>query len=337
MSLKDIISPIDNAKLKTKIMTEYPDNGKKVAIIGAGPGGLSAAYYLRSMGYGVTIYEAKEKAGGMIRYGVPEYRMPYDQLDKDIETILNMGCEIKYNSKVGKNIYFKDIYDNFEAVFFSTGLNIPYKLEVEGENLPGVIDGLDLLDRVTMGEDPNIGKRVAVIGGGNVAMDAARTAKRFGSEVTVLYRRREEDMPADDEEIHEAHDENIVFITQAIPIKLTRSDNLLKLTWNKAEMVDQGEGKRPKPMAIEGDIHIIEIDNLITAIGQGADYSFLGEDIEAKLKFKRYKVITEQNGQTSLSKVFSGGDIVNSTADAISAIADGHRSAKGIDQFLNRN
>ena len=122
--------------------------GKKVAIIGAGPGGLSAAYYLRSMGYSVTIYEAREKAGGMVRYGVPEYRMPYDQLDKDINTILATGVELKLHKKIGMDIDFDLIYNNFDAVFFSTGLEVPYKLEVLGEDLPGVIAGLQVLDRV---------------------------------------------------------------------------------------------------------------------------------------------------------------------------------------------
>ena len=187
------------------------------------------------------------------------------------------------------------------------------------------------------GEDPGLGEKVVVIGGGNVAMDAARTARRYGSVVTVLYRRREIDMPADDEEIHDAHLEGIEFITQAIPIKLERKDDKLSLIWNKAEMVEQPDGGRPKPVAIEGEIHDLRIDNLITAIGQGADYSFLGDDIASQIKYKRYKIITNNKKQTSLPKVFAGGDIVNNTADAISAIADGHTAAKGIHDYLSRN
>jgi glutamate synthase (NADPH) small chain len=332
-----LIDQIDQSELKQKIISDYPENGKKVAIIGSGPGGLSAAYYLRKLGYRIKIFESEEKAGGMIRYGVPEYRMPYDQLDKDIETILNLGIEIEYNRKVGADLDFRKVYDDFDAVFFSTGLTVPYKLEIEGEDLNGVLDGLDILEKVTRGIKLELGKKVAVIGGGNVAMDAARTARRLGADVTLLYRRREEDMPADAEEIQESHNEGVKFITQAIPVKLEKAGDQLKLIWNKAEMVDQGAGKRPRPVPIEDEIHELKMDNLISAIGQGPDYSFLGEDISNKLKFHRYKVITNEYGQTSLLKIFAGGDIVNSTADAISAIADGHKAAKGIDNFLNRN
>jgi len=141
-------------------------------------------------------------------------------------------------------------------------------------------------------------------------------------------------MPADAEEIHESHIEGIKFITQAIPVKLEKCDNKLKIIWNKAEMIDQKDGNRPRPVAIEGEIHEIIIDNLITAIGQGPDYSFLDEKLSKKIKFNRYKVITDKYGQTSLPKVFAGGDIVNDTADAISAIADGHKAAKGINDFI---
>jgi NADPH-dependent glutamate synthase beta subunit-like oxidoreductase len=143
-------------------------------------------------------------------------------------------------------------------------------------------------------------------------------------------------MPADEEEIREAHLEGIEFITQAIPVKIEAENKKLAIIWNKAEMVDQGEGRRPKPVALEGDIHKLYVDNLITAIGQGADFSFLGEDIGAKIKFERYQILTDDFGQTSEPKIFAGGDIANKTADAISAIADGYKAAKGINNFLKK-
>jgi len=329
-----IIDQIPKDEMKEILQREAPAKNKKIAIIGAGPGGLSAAYYLVTAGYDVTIYERNEKAGGMIRYGVPEYRMPYDQLDKDIDYILSLGVKIHYKTSVGKDVKFDELYNKYDALFFSTGLDDPYKIGIDGEELPHVIAGLELLEDVTLGKIPDLGKKVAVIGGGNVAMDAARTSGRLGTEVTILYRRREEDMPADEEEIHEAHEENIEFITQAIPLKIEKGTKTnLVMTWNKAKMVPQEKG-RPKPVIIEGDIHTIEVDTVIAAIGQGPNYSFLPDDISKKIQFKRNKVVTSEFRQTAVPKIFAGGDTVNSTADAISAIADGHLAAKGIDKFL---
>jgi len=312
--------------------------GKKIAIIGAGPGGLSAAYYLVGFGYDVTVFEAREKAGGMLRYGIPEYRLPYDQLDKDINFIKNLGVKILFNTPVGEKISFDKLIKDFDAVFFSTGLTIPYSIGIEGEDNPGVIPALDILDDVTKGKDPGIGKKVAVIGGGNTAMDAARTSKRLGSDVTIFYRRREIDMPADIEEIEEAKEEGITIIPQSIPIKIEKGDKgKLKFVWGKAEMVDQGPGKRPSPILIEDEIYTEEVDTIIPAIGQQADYNFIPKEIAEKLQFERGRVKTNAFGQTDLPNVFVGGDMVNKTADAISAIADGHRAAKGIDRFLNKD
>jgi glutamate synthase (NADPH/NADH) small chain len=332
-----IIDQVPKAEMKNILNEQFEENSKKIAIIGAGPGGLSAAYYLRTAGYQVTIYESNEKAGGMIRYGVPEYRMPYDQLDKDIDYIKDLGVEIITGKKVGKEINYADLDSRFDAIFFSTGLNIPYKMEIPGENNAKVISGLYLLDEVTNGNKPDLGQHVAVIGGGNVAMDAARTARRLGSEVTIIYRRREQDMPADLEEIEEAHAEDIEFITAAIPVKIEEQQDRLLFTWNKAELKKVKGASRPKPIPIEGALKSLEIDTLISAIGQGADYSFLPDKIADKLEFKKYKVKTSEYGQTNISKLFAGGDIVNRTADAISAIADGHKAAKGIDIFLSRD
>ncbi len=271
----------------------------------------------------------------MIRYGVPEYRMPYEQLDKDINYILSHNMIINYNTKVGKDLLFDSICKDFDAVLFSTGLDYPYKMEIIGEDLPDVIPGLQILKDVTNEIIPDIGKKVVVIGGGNVAMDSARTSRRLGAEVTILYRRREEDMPVDKEEILESHEENIEFITQAIPLKIEKGNKYrLKLIWNKAKMEHRKSG-RPVPVIIEGDIHTIETDTIISAIGQGPDYSFLSENYDKKLKFRKNKVLINEFGQTSVNKIFACGDTVNSTADAISAIADGHRAA-GIDRFLQQ-
>ena len=330
-----IADQIPLSKYQEILAEETKPNGKKVAIIGAGPGGLTAAYYMAQLGYDLTVYEANEHGGGMLRYGIPEYRLPYDQLDKDIQYIESLDVKIAYNSPVGKDMPFEQLMQNYDAIFFSTGLSLPYKIGIEGEEHPNVVSGLEVLDDATKGKKPNIGKSVAVIGGGNVAMDAARTALRYGAEVTIIYRRREVDMPADEEEIHDAKLENVAFITQAIPLRIEDAENdQVKFIWNKAEMIDDGPGRRPKPVPLEGEVVTTVVDTVIAAIGQDGDFTFLSKDVEDKIDFKWGKVLTDEFCQTGEPKVFAGGDIVNRTADAISAIADGHRAAKGIDRFL---
>lgn len=312
-----------------------PENGKKIAVIGSGPGGMSAAYYLRLLGYGVTLYDANEKAGGMLRYGIPEYRLPYDQVDKDVEYIRSLGVDIRQNTRVGVDVDFQTLYDQNDALFFSTGLQDPWGLDMAGEDLKGVQSGLDILDEVTQGKTPDLGSSVVVIGGGNVAMDAARTSRRYGAEVTILYRRREEDMPCDDEEIHEAKGEGCLLVTQAIPLRVEKGDQTrLRLFWGRAEMVPDEKGGRPRPVLIEGSDEITECDTLVAAIGQKADYRFIPEGIAEHLVFEKGMVQINEFRQTGDKKIFAGGDIANRKRNAISAIADGHSAAKGIDIFL---
>ena len=309
--------------------------GKKVAIIGAGPGGLGAAYYLALMGYEVEIYEANDNAGGMLRYGVPEYRLPYDQLDKDVEYIKSLGVKFNFNSPIGDKLTVNKLLDDFDAVFISTGLPEAWKLGIDGEENEGVVTGVKMLDDVTYGRNPKIGKEVVVIGGGNVAMDSARTSLRLGAKVTILYRRRIVDMPADDEEIKEAQEENVTMIPQAIPLRVEKLESgRLNIVYGKAKMVDQGPNKRPKPVLIEGKEYTIEADNLILAIGQTTDLTYLPKDIHDKIATKKGKIEVDKNMMTKVEGLFAGGDMVNNVADAISAIADGHRAARGIDRFL---
>jgi len=337
--LKRYISDSVEAEQYQKILqSEITSQNKSIAIIGAGAGGLSAAYYLLKSGYQVEIFEAKQAAGGMLRYGIPEYRLPYDALDKDINYIISLGAKLQLNTKIGKDISFDDLYNKFSSVFISTGLFEPNRLAIDGEDLPGVINGLDFLDDITLGKKIQLGKNVLVIGGGNVAMDAARTARRLGAEVTVLYRRREEDMPADKEEISDAYDEGIKFFFQAIPMKIEKTaDNRLNFIWGKAEMVDQGNGKRPIPVMIEGSKETIIADTVISAVGQGTNFHWMEGQAIANIKFGKWNITADRWGKSSDPKVFVGGDILNSVADAISAIADGHRSARAIDSFLQGN
>jgi len=312
-----------------------PANGKTIGIVGAGPSGLTAAYYLALRGYDVTIYEANAKAGGMTMYGIPKYRFPLDSLDKQIEYIEKIGVKINYNTRVGKDISFDKIYRENDAVFMGVGFPKAWTLGIDGEEAEGSMQAVNYLHMINAGEEVEIGNKVAVIGGGNVAIDAARVSARMGADVTILYRRRVEDMPADWEEIEGAEDEGINIVPQAIPIKVHTDKNgkIESVEYLKAKMVEDDKGGRPKPVAIEGSNTILPVTALMGAIGQQGDYSFL-ESYTEKIKEERGRFVVNEMQQTSDPKVFAGGDAVNRTADAISAIADGFRAVKGIEEYL---
>lgn len=334
--LKRYLTDCVEAKDYQEILdSEISKNNLRIGIIGSGPGGLSAAYYLAKLGYEIEIFEKSSAAGGMLRYGIPEYRLPYDKIDKDIDFILSLGVKIHYNTCVGKDISFDEIYQRNQAVFISTGLFEPYRIGIQGEENDAVISGLKLLSDVTEGLEVKLGKHVVVVGGGNVAMDAARTARRLGSDVTVLYRRRNEDMPADREEIEEALEEDVRFIYQAIPLEITKADaGRLNFWWGKAEMVIQEGSRRPQPILIEGSKELLVADTIISAIGQGMNFTWMDGEASAKIKFGKWNIEADRWGRSTDQKVFIGGDMFNKTADAISAIADGHRSARAIDKLL---
>jgi glutamate synthase (NADPH/NADH) small chain len=312
------------------------DSGKRVAVIGAGPGGLSAAYYLRLQGHAVVVYESQARAGGMLRYGVPSYRLPDAQLDKDIDYILSLGVEIHYKTRVGRDIAFDRLLEDYDALFLSTGLSAPYGMRIKGEDHPRVLSGLQILDDVANGRDPGIGKRVAVIGGGNVAMDAARVSRRLGAEVDILYRRRIEDMPADPEEIHESQAEGCRIVIQAIPVEISAAERpeQVLIRWGEAEMVDDPRGGRPKPVLMEDRMHEDCYDCIISAIGQGSELGFIPAEQQEQMEVQWGKFSPAEYQHTGLAKVFAGGDVANRTADAISAIEDGHHAARGIGRFL---
>ena len=312
-------------------------NGLNISVIGAGPSGLTVAYYLALRGYNVTIYESKAKAGGMTYYGIPKYRLPEESLDKQVGYIQSIGVKINFNTRVGKDISFKEIYDNSDAVFMGVGYEVPWTLGITGEDLNGSLQAVTYLDVINSGKELNVGDKVAVIGGGNVAIDAARVAKRKGADVTIVYRRRIVDMPADWEEIEGAEDEGIHIMQQGIPLEIVGENG--KVTGLKiahAEMIPDPNGGRPRPKQIEGSEEILEMTSVIGAIGQEGDYSFLPKEIMEQINIERGRFVVNDGGQTNLSKIFAGGDSVNRTADAISAIADGFRAVKAIDKFLNK-
>ena len=332
-----IVDQIDASDYKRVLNDQIGDSEHKVAIIGAGPGGLSAAYYLRKQGHAVTVYEAQESAGGMLRYGVPSYRLPDADLDKDIDYIVSLGVEIKYKKKIGKNVKFEKLLKDYDAVFMSTGLSVPSSLRIKGEDHPRVLSGLQVLADVARGRDPGIGKKVAVIGGGNVAMDTARVSRRYGAEVTILYRRRISEMPADSEEIHESQEEGCVIVQQAIPVEVVNAESpdQVSIRWGEAEMVDDPKGGRPRPVLQEDRMHLDTFDCVISAIGQGSNLDYLSKDIQDQLAIEWGRFTPGEYQHTQLEKVFVGGDFANRTADAISAIEDGHHAARGINRLLN--
>jgi NADPH-dependent glutamate synthase beta subunit-like oxidoreductase len=332
-----IVDQVDAKDYKKILNDQITESGFKVAIIGAGPGGLSAAYYLRKQGHAVTVFEAQASAGGMLRYGVPSYRLPDADLDKDIDYIVSLGVDMKYNAQVGKDIAFEKLLEDYDAVFMSTGLSVPSSLRIKGEDHPRVLSGLQVLADVANGRDPGIGKKVAVIGGGNVAMDAARVSRRLGAEVTILYRRRIEDMPADPEEIHESQAEGCTLVEQAIPVEVTATDSAqqVSIKWGEAEMVQDPDGGRPRPVLQEERMHVEVYDSIISAIGQGSNLSYLSKETQEQLAIEWGKFTPGEYQHTPLQKVFVGGDFANRTADAISAIEDGHHAARGINRMLN--
>ncbi len=310
-------------------------NGKTVGIIGGGPAGLSAGYFLALRGFDVTIYEALPKMGGMTFAGIPKYRFPEDSLDKQIDYMKKIGVKMINNIRVGKDISFAEIKEKYNAIFMGIGFHVPYTIGLDGENLNGSIQAIDFLREINIGNKVDVGKKVVVIGGGNVAIDAARVARRIGAKVTILYRRRVEDMPADWEEIEGAEDEGVNIITQGIPLEIIGKNGKVKtIKYGMAEMIPDPKGGRPRPKLIEGDEHILEVDTIIGAIGQEADYSFLTEEDTKELEIERGRVVVNEFKQTSMKNVFAGGDNVNRTMDAISAIADGVKAVEGIEKFL---
>ncbi len=325
----DIIKEIINPEISEP-------NGHSVGIIGAGPSGLTAAYYLALKGFDVTIYEAKSHAGGMIMYGIPKYRLPLDSIDKQIDYMKSIGVKINFNTKVGKDISFEELKNKHEAIMIGIGFEIPYSIGVTGEDAEGSIQAVNFLREINSDRHVEIGDKVVVIGGGNVAIDAARVSRRLGADVTIMYRRRVKDMPADWEEIEGAEDEGVHIMPQAIPLEIITDEKgkVKAIKYANAEMVPDPKGGRPRPKIIEGDEHIMEVTSVIGAIGQEADYSFIPEDIKEQIEISRGRIVVNKDQATNLPWLFASGDIANRQADAISAIADGYRAVKGIEKFL---
>ena len=334
---------VDNSGIVPVPECEAP-TGKKVAIIGGGPGGLSAAYYLALMGHKVTIFEQRKQLGGMLCYGIPNYRFPRKKLDEEIDSILSTGIEVKKNISVGKDISFDDITKEYDATYISIGAHADKKIGIEGEDAKsGITSAVEMLRAIGDGDMPDYtGKKVIVIGGGNVAMDVARSSIRLGaSKVSIVYRRRKADMTALEEEVEGAEAEgcDVLELMSPVRIKQDEEGNAIGLIV-KPQMISRVSHGRPAPKAAAKDEVLLESDLIVVAIGQGIETKSFEEH---GIKVQRGVIsalntgnITPQDGEMS-EGVFAGGDCVTGPATVIKAIAAGKVAAANIDEYLGFN
>ncbi len=310
------------------------ETGRRVAVVGGGPAGLSAAYFLRRRGHSVVVYEAMPKMGGMLRYGIPEYRLPHHVLDREIDVFRRMGIELRNSVRLGTDITYAQVADEADAVFLGIGAWGTHRMGLPGEDHPAVTQGTDFLCAVNNGQRPELPQRVVVIGGGNTAMDAARCARRLGADVTVLYRRTEEEMPALAHEVAEARDEQVSFRFLTQPVEfLTDGDTLRGIRCVQMELGQADESGRRRPLPIEGSEFVVDVDAALLAVGQAVDSDCLAESGIAV--DRRGRLIADpQTGQCSDSRVFAGGDAVTGPSIAVEAVGAGHRAAEAIDRAL---
>ncbi|HUI31607.1 MAG TPA: NADPH-dependent glutamate synthase [Candidatus Acidoferrales bacterium] len=320
---------------------------EQVAIVGSGPAGLTCAAELAKLGYRVTIFEALHAAGGVLRYGIPEFRLPKSILDLEIENVKKLGVEVITNFVIGRTATVDELMDDFgfDAVFLGTGAGTPNFLGIPGENFPGVFSASEFLTRVNFmngykfpeyDTPVKIGKRVAVIGGGNTAMDAVRTANRLGTEKAYLvYRRSKEEMPAREEEVHHAEEEGIEFHMLTNPVRIIAGENkwVKAMECVKMQLGEPDASGRRRPVEIPGSGFIMDVDTVILAIGQRPN-PILQATTPGLDMSKRGTVVVDKNCQTSRPGVFAGGDLSRGGATVILAMEDGQRSAAAIDEYL---
>ena len=322
---------------------------QKVAVIGSGPGGLTVAAELAQRGYDVTIYEALHEPGGVLIFGIPEFRLPKHIVKEEVERVKALGVEIKTNVIVGRTITIDELFDElgYESVYLGTGAGSPNFLNIPGENLSGVYSASELLTRVNLMkaykfpeyDTPlKIGKRVAVIGGGDVAMDAVRTSKRIGPEHTILlYRRSREEMPARVEEVHHAEEEGIEFQMLTNPVAIHGDENgwVKSIECQKMKLGEPDEKGRRRPIPIEGSNFTIDVDTVVVAIGQSPN-PVIQQTTPGLETTKWGTIIVDEKGATSREGIYAGGDIARGGATVIQAVADGKRAAVSIHEYLTQ-
>ena len=314
------------------IPTTNEERKERIAIIGSGPAGLTCAAFLRRKGYQVTIYEKHNYLGGLLRHGIPEFRLPKSILDEAINKIISLGIEVKLNTELGKDITISELENNYDAIFIGIGANISSKMNIPGEELDGVYGGNELLEQ---NFHPNYeGKEVVVSGGGNVAMDVARTIKKLGAKkVTVVYRRSENEMPAEIKEIAEAKEEGIEFLLQTNILEIKGQDKVEELECIKTELIQKEGETRLSPVNIEGSNFTIKTDYIMMAVGSHPEES-ITKTLNISLD-KKGRIEVNENNQTSNEKIFAGGDISGSEATVAFAARSGRNAANSIIEYLN--
>jgi glutamate synthase (NADPH/NADH) small chain len=314
-----------------------PATGKRVAVIGSGPAGLTVAWECAKAGHAVTIFEALGAPGGMLWTGIPSYRLPREALESDVERVLGLGVELRLNTPIKSERELLALLDEYDAVFVGIGAHEPRWMGIEGEDLQGVIHVVDFLRKVNRGDKVEVGKRTAVIGGGSSAMDAVRTARRLGADAFIVYRRAREQMPADEAEIQEAEDEGIVFNFLTNPVRiLGDGGKMTALECVKMELGEPDESGRRRPIPIEGSEFVIDADMMIQAVSQRPDLNWLAEDSGFETTRWHTFEVDPETKETSVPGVFAAGDDVSGPATVVEAVADARKAAQGILEYLKK-
>jgi len=329
VSIREIERNIGDYILEKKWQNNPGYNEKNIAVVGSGPAGLSCAHYLRNLGYKVVIFEKDKEPGGVLTYGIPEYRLPKEIVKKEIEALKREGVEIKTETFIGKDFTLENIQRDYDAVFLGTGAILEREMNISGEEY--LMEGLSFLRNVLTGKITSIQGKFGVVGGGNVAMDVARTLFRLGAEVYILYRRTEKEMPAIHEEIEKAKQDGVIFDFLTQPLEVKKENNKLVLKCIKMRLGEPDTSGRRRPVPVEGSEFEKQFDGVIKAVGEIADMKIIPDEFKND---KAWIAVDNETLRVKASNVFAGGDLVLGPATVVEAIAAGKRAAYGIHKFL---